>query len=57
MEFRKFFRADLDIVHSNRLWKRLKFRAEKIPVDAIILDLYWFGKPFKERRKFCLGQR
>lgn len=21
-----------------------KFRAEKIPVDAIILDLYWFGK-------------
>lgn len=21
-----------------------KFRAEKIPVDAVILDLYWFGK-------------
>ena len=21
-----------------------KFKAEKIPVDAIILDLYWFGK-------------
>ena len=21
-----------------------KFRAEKIPVDAIVLDLYWFGK-------------
>ena len=24
-----------------------KFRAEKIPVDAVILDLYWFGKDLK----------
>ncbi|MES2042084.1 MAG: TIM-barrel domain-containing protein [Pseudomonadota bacterium] len=24
-----------------------KFRAEKIPVDAIIFDLYWFGKDVK----------
>ncbi|MFZ6653607.1 TIM-barrel domain-containing protein [Undibacterium sp. TJN19] len=24
-----------------------KFRAEKIPVDAIIFDLYWFGKDIK----------
>ena len=24
-----------------------KFREEKIPVDAIILDLYWFGKDIK----------
>lgn len=24
-----------------------KFREEKIPVDAIILDLYWFGKEMK----------
>ena len=24
-----------------------KFREEKIPVDAIILDLYWFGKELK----------
>ncbi len=24
-----------------------KFRAEEIPVDAIILDLYWFGKELK----------
>jgi alpha-glucosidase (family GH31 glycosyl hydrolase) len=24
-----------------------KFRAEEIPVDAIILDLYWFGKDIK----------
>ncbi|WP_460217752.1 TIM-barrel domain-containing protein [Psychroserpens sp. MEBiC05023] len=24
-----------------------KFRAENIPVDAIILDLYWFGKDIK----------
>src|SRR5690606_33359722 len=24
-----------------------KFRDEKIPVDAIILDLYWFGKDIK----------
>jgi oligosaccharide 4-alpha-D-glucosyltransferase len=25
-----------------------KFRDEKIPVDAIILDLYWFGKDIKD---------
>jgi oligosaccharide 4-alpha-D-glucosyltransferase len=24
-----------------------KFKAEKIPVDAVILDLYWFGKDLK----------
>ncbi len=24
-----------------------KFKAEKIPVDAVILDLYWFGKEMK----------
>src|SRR5690606_27301357 len=24
-----------------------KFRDEKIPVDAVILDLYWFGKDVK----------
>ncbi len=25
-----------------------KFKEEKIPVDAIIIDLYWFGKTIKE---------
>ena len=35
--------------HSQKETERTiqKFRAEKIPVDAVILDLYWFGKDIK----------
>ena len=35
----------------------IEIQSRKIPVDAIILDLYWFGKTVQENRKFSLGQR
>ncbi len=48
MEFREFFEQIGYRTQQQTLETIEKFRAEKIPVDAIILDLYWFGKSIKE---------
>ena len=44
MEFRKFFEQIWIYTQQQTLETIEKFRAEKIPLMPLFLDLYWFGK-------------